>query len=127
MINPLLLGVIVPKKIKVNLKINILLKNQNLNIFKINFKINEKNSLKSKTVIKIIILMGKTLTPMAQIHQVISKIQKRKLVLLWYKILKKYLLQNELKKEQGKILQNKKEVGGKVNLKIIMHFLRNPF
>lgn len=127
MINPLLLGVIVPKKIKVNLKINILLKNQNQNIFKINFKINEKNSLKSKTVIKIIILMGKTLTPMAQIHQVISKIQKRKLVLLWYKILKKYLLQNELKKEQGKILQNKKEVGGKVNLKIIMHFLRNPF
>ena len=127
MINPLLLGVIVPKKIKVNLKINILLKNQNQNIFKINFKINEKKSIKSKTVIKIIILMGKTLTPMAQIHQVISKIQKRKLVLLWYKILKKYLLQNELKKEQGKILQNKKEVGGKVNLKIIMHFLRNPF
>ena len=127
MINPLLLGVIGPKKIKVSLKINILLKNQNQNIFKINFKINEKKSIKSKTVIKIIILMGKTLTPMAQIHQVISKIQKRKLVLLWYKILKKYLHQNELKKEQGKILQNKKEVGGKVNLKIIMHFLRNPF
>jgi hypothetical protein len=123
MINLQLLGVIVPKKIKVNLKINIPLKNLNLNIFQINSKIQEKNSLKNMTVLKINILIGKIQTLIVQIHQVIYKIKKRKLVLLWYKILKKYLLQNELKKDQDTILLNKKKEG--VNLKIIMHFLKN--
>jgi hypothetical protein len=123
MINPQLLGVIVPKKIKVNLKINIPLKNLNLNIFQINSKIQEKNSLKNMTVLKINILIGKIQTLIVQIHQVIYKIKKRKLVLLWYKILKKYLLQNELKKDQDTILLNKKKEG--VNFKIIMHFLKN--
>jgi hypothetical protein len=81
MSNHLLHGVTVPKKIKVSLKINILLKNRNQSMFQINFKINEKSSLKNKIVIKIIISMGKTLTLMDQIHQVTLKILKRKLVL----------------------------------------------
>lgn len=68
-----------------------------------------------------------TLKP--QIHPAILKIPKRKLVLLWYRILKKYILRNELKKDLDRALQNqkrKKEKGEKVNSKIIIHFLKSP-
>lgn len=118
-------GVTVQKKIKVSLKINIHLKSQNPNKFQIYSKINELNNLKNKIIIKIIISMVKTLALMVQIHQVILKIQKRKLALLWFKILKKFLLQNEPKKELDKILQNRIRERRIVDMKIIMHFLMN--
>ena len=78
----------------------------------------------------ILMVKHQKLTLKGQIHLVISKIQKRKLALLWYKTLKKYLLPNELKKGRDRILQNqknKREEGGKVNMKIMIPFLKNPF
>lgn len=51
--NPPLLGVIVPKKIKVKtLKINILSLIQNQKIIKKNFKIKEESNLKFNTILK---------------------------------------------------------------------------
>lgn len=132
-------GVIVPKKTKVKiLKINILNLIQNQKIFKQKFMIKEKSRLKFKIILKKIVMqmikifmMIKCLmfTLKGQIHPAILKIQKRKLVLLWYKILRKYIHLNELKRGLDRTLRNQKrnrEEGGKVNLKIIIPFLKSP-
>lgn len=131
-------GVIVPKKTKVKiLKINILNLIQNQKIFKQKFMIKEKSRLKFKIILKKIVMqmikifmMIKCLmfTLKGQIHPAILKIQKRKLVLLWYKILRKYIHLNELKRGLDRTLRNQKrnrEEGGKVNLKIIIPFLKS--